>query len=55
MCAGNSDPPKNYTEWGELIGALGQHLVDKYGEKVASEMYFEARAPASTVQVKQPD
>ena len=38
---GNSDPPKNYTEWGELIGALGQHMVDKYGEQVASEMFFE--------------
>ena len=38
---GNSDPPKNFTEWGELIGALGQHMVDKYGEQVASEMFFE--------------
>ena len=43
--AGNSDPPKNYTEWGELIGALGQHMVAKYGNQVASEMFFEARDP----------
>jgi xylan 1,4-beta-xylosidase len=38
---GNSDPPKNYTEWGELIGALGQHMVSKYGEETAGEMFFE--------------
>jgi xylan 1,4-beta-xylosidase len=38
---GNSDPPKNYTEWGELIGALGQHMVSKYGEQTASEFFFE--------------
>jgi hypothetical protein len=38
---GNSDPPKNYTEWGELIGALGEHMVTKYGEQMASEFYFE--------------
>ena len=35
------DPPKNYTEWGELIGALGEHMVTKYGEQMASEFYFE--------------
>ena len=38
---GYSDPPSNYTLWGELIGQLGQHLVDKYGEEMASEFYFE--------------
>jgi hypothetical protein len=38
---GNSDPPKNYSQWGELIGALGTHMVAKYGEDVASEFFFE--------------
>jgi xylan 1,4-beta-xylosidase len=38
---GNTDPPKNYTEWGELIGALGSHMVSKYGEDTASEFVFE--------------
>ena len=38
---GNSDPPKNYTEWGELIGSLGKHMVTKYGEETASEFFFE--------------
>eukprot|EP00039_Didymoeca_costata_P003397 m.67388 g.67388 ORF g.67388 m.67388 type:complete len:661 (+) comp11885_c0_seq2:62-2044(+) len=38
---GNSDPPKNFSQWGELIGALGQHLVSKHGEDVASEFFFE--------------
>lgn len=38
---GNSDPPKNYSQWGELIGALGSHMVSKYGESVASEFFFE--------------
>eukprot|EP00041_Stephanoeca_diplocostata_P007288 m.102290 g.102290 ORF g.102290 m.102290 type:complete len:167 (-) comp16818_c2_seq8:1370-1870(-) len=38
---GNSDPPKNFSKWGELIGALGEHLVSKYGEEMASEFRFE--------------
>jgi xylan 1,4-beta-xylosidase len=38
---GNSDPPKNYSQWGELIGALGGHMVSKYGEETASEFLFE--------------
>ena len=38
---GRSDPPKNYTDWSELIGALGSHLVAKYGEETAAEFYFE--------------
>ena len=38
---GNTDPPTNYTEWGELIGALGAHMVAKYGEETASEFFFE--------------
>jgi beta-xylosidase len=38
---GNVDPPTNFSAWGELIGALGQHLVDKYGEDTAAEFFFE--------------
>jgi hypothetical protein len=38
---GNSNPPKNYTMWGELIGALGAHMISKYGEDIASEFLFE--------------
>jgi xylan 1,4-beta-xylosidase len=38
---GNTDPPKNYSEWGELIGALGSHMVSKYGEEISSEFLFE--------------
>jgi xylan 1,4-beta-xylosidase len=38
---GNTDPPTDYSMWGELIGALGSHMVSKYGEAVASEFLFE--------------
>lgn len=38
---GNSDPPSDYAQWGELIGALGEHMVAKYGEETASEFMFE--------------
>lgn len=38
---GNADPPMNYSDWGELIGALGSHMVSKYGEKTAGEFFFE--------------
>lgn len=38
---GNSDPPNNYSQWGELIGALGSHMVTKYGEENASTFMFE--------------
>ena len=35
--------PKNYSHWGELIGALGSHMVSKYGEDTAAEFFFEVR------------
>ena len=38
---GNSDPPKSYDDWGDLIYALGKHIVDRYGEDIASSFYFE--------------
>ena len=34
-------PPLHRSQWGELIGALGSHLVLKYGEQLAGEMRFE--------------
>ena len=42
---GRSDPPTNYTDWSELIGALGEHMVAKYGEETASEFFFEVGTP----------
>ena len=38
---GNSDPPRDYALWGNLIGELGRHLVGKYGEQLAGEFFFE--------------
>uniref|UniRef100_A0A7S4TB18 Ricin B lectin domain-containing protein n=1 Tax=Alexandrium monilatum TaxID=311494 RepID=A0A7S4TB18_9DINO len=35
------NPPKDYDEWGRLIQALGQHLVDRYGEAEVGKWFFE--------------
>ena len=37
----NNNPPANFTAWGELIGALAEHLVERYGVEEMSEWYFE--------------
>jgi beta-xylosidase len=34
----------NCSDWGELIGALGSHMVEKYGEETAGEFFFEVGA-----------
>jgi xylan 1,4-beta-xylosidase len=34
-------PPKDYKKWDDLIRALGQHLVDRYGLNEVAEWYFE--------------
>jgi xylan 1,4-beta-xylosidase len=34
-------PPKDYTKWDDLIHALAQHLVDRYGIDEVSKWYFE--------------
>ncbi|MGA3088126.1 MAG: glycosyl hydrolase family 39 [Terriglobales bacterium] len=34
-------PPKDYKKWDDLIGALGRHLVDRYGLDEVSGWYFE--------------
>jgi len=38
---GNITPPKSYSQWGEIIRSLGQHLVDRYGIDAASQWWFE--------------
>jgi xylan 1,4-beta-xylosidase len=40
--AGCSDPPSNWTQWGEVVHSLVQHLVDRYGEdEIANNWLFE--------------
>jgi xylan 1,4-beta-xylosidase len=34
-------PPRNWTEWGDLIGRFARHLVDRYGIAEVSQWYFE--------------
>ncbi len=34
-------PPKDYKKWDDLIRALAQHLVDRYGIDEVSQWYFE--------------
>jgi xylan 1,4-beta-xylosidase len=34
-------PPKDYKKWDDLIRALAQHLVDRYGLDEVSKWYFE--------------
>jgi xylan 1,4-beta-xylosidase len=34
-------PPKDYGKWDDLIRALAQHLVDRYGIDEVAEWYFE--------------
>ncbi len=38
---GNITPPKDYNEWGELIGALAEHLVRRYGTEEVRKWFFE--------------
>ncbi len=34
-------PPKDWSEWGDLVGALARHLVDRYGIDEVTEWGFE--------------
>src|SRR3984957_20493732 len=34
-------PPKDYKKWDDLIRAIGQHLVDRYGLNEVAQWYFE--------------
>eukprot|EP01090_Pellita_catalonica_P012097 TRINITY_DN2559_c0_g1_i1.p1 TRINITY_DN2559_c0_g1~~TRINITY_DN2559_c0_g1_i1.p1 ORF type:complete len:462 (-),score=51.38 TRINITY_DN2559_c0_g1_i1:28-1302(-) len=38
---GNTSPPKNYTQWSDLITAFTSHLIERYGEEEVSQWYFE--------------
>jgi xylan 1,4-beta-xylosidase len=38
---GNTTPPKDIAQWGELVGALAKHCVDRYGIARVSEWNFE--------------
>jgi xylan 1,4-beta-xylosidase len=38
---GNTTPPKDIAQWGELVGALAKHCVDRYGIGRVSEWNFE--------------
>jgi xylan 1,4-beta-xylosidase len=37
----SNNPPKDYAKWGELIRAVTQHLVDRYGRDTVQQWYFE--------------
>lgn len=38
---GNTSPPKDMAKWGELVGALGKHCVERYGIQEVSTWNFE--------------
>ncbi|HEY6899085.1 MAG TPA: glycoside hydrolase [Puia sp.] len=38
---GNVTPPRDYDRWGQLIGALVRHWVERYGEEEVAQWYFE--------------
>jgi xylan 1,4-beta-xylosidase len=38
---GNITPPKAYEEWGRLVGALADHLVQRYGVHEVRRWFFE--------------
>jgi xylan 1,4-beta-xylosidase len=38
---GNTTPPKDVSQWGELVGALAKHSVDRYGIGEVSTWSFE--------------
>jgi xylan 1,4-beta-xylosidase len=38
---GNVTPPADYRAWGELVGRLARHWVERYGRDVVRRWYFE--------------
>lgn len=38
---GNVTPPKDYSQWADLITAFTEHLLDRYGEEEVSQWFFE--------------
>jgi len=37
----NVSPPKDYSEWGQLVEAFVRHCVDRYGLEEVAQWYFE--------------
>ncbi len=37
----NATPPRDYAEWGRLVGAFAQHCLDRYGLDEIAQWYFE--------------
>lgn len=38
---GNVTPPRDYAKWGDLVGALTRHWVERYGLAEVKKWYFE--------------
>lgn len=37
----NTTPPRDYAEWGQLVGAFARHCLDRYGLDEIAQWYFE--------------
>ena len=37
----NTNPPKSYQKWGDLIKALTEHFTERYGKEEVKKWYFE--------------
>ena len=37
----NTTPPRDYAEWGQLVGAFARHCLDRYGLDEVAQWYFE--------------
>lgn len=37
----NTTPPRNYAEWGQLVGAFARHCLDRYGLDEVAQWYYE--------------
>jgi xylan 1,4-beta-xylosidase len=37
----NTTPPRDYAEWGQLVGAFARHCLDRYGLDEIAQWYYE--------------
>src|ERR1035437_7049772 len=37
----NATPPRDYAEWGQLVGVFARHCLDRYGLDEIAQWYFE--------------
>jgi xylan 1,4-beta-xylosidase len=37
----NATPPRDYAEWGQLVGAFARHCLDRYGLDEIAQWYYE--------------